>query len=396
MALHRIGKGFRMSARLLAFFLLSSASCIAAATCPPPLTNAQLRAYAEEGEVSGYVVLRWLKCGWPATVPVLEPVARLTREKAREEADPEDPDSLLESDELLEGLSMMAMANPDGVVKLFAEGDEEPDEDDVPAFAELLRLQVPPAQIASHFEQGVLPAIAWLREHYAVPSGMDGGFELARIAAKVRRGDIDGARAHLADAEPRYSVPDAVAGTHADLTESWQEMRVALAEPVAQSLAASGPGIRIDRSTPKQAVHPRKCGTGALMAQTFGLDYLRGHVLRAAPIDIAIGELLSQWREPISGGGGEHFDLLVELLRKRYGRAELQQGFGDAIAMLRNDENVVGMNLFGHFIVLPGSVLEDDAAAPDGVRERRLENHELAEIVRGTQLFRAVALPPGA
>jgi hypothetical protein len=385
-----------MSARWLAFVVLSFPGLASAVACPPLPTDSQLRAYAEEDDVAGYVALRWLKCGWPATVPALKPVARLTLEKAREEADPAEPNDLLESDELFEGLTTMAVANPVSVVQMFAETDEEPNEDDAPALAELLRLRVNPAQLTDNFEQGVEPAIAWLREHYRLPPDLDGRFELALIASRVRRDDIDGARAHLARAEPLYSVPDAAMGMRFDAAESWKEMRAALAEPVALSLAASGPEFRIDRSTQKKAYVKTRCGTGALMAQMFGLDYLREHVLRAAPIDVAISELLSQWREPVKGGSGEHFDLLVELLRKRYSGTELQQGLGDAIATMRNDEHVVGMNLFGQFIALPGSVLEDDATASGGVRERRLENHELAEIVRGTALFRTLAQAPGA
>lgn len=384
-----------MSARWLASVVLSFSALTAAAACPPPLTDPQLRAYAEEGEVSGYVLLRWLKCGWPAAVPVLQPVARLTREKASADADPEDARDLLESDDLFEDFSMMAVANPTAVARMFAEESDEPDEDDPAALADLMRLPVDSARMGKHFEQGIAPAIAWLREHYALPSDVDGRFELALIAQRVRRGDIDGARTHLAAAGPRYAVPDAAMETDSDSAELWAEMRAVLAEPVAQSSAASGPGIRIDRSTPKEVSRVRKCGTAALMDSLFGLDHLREYVLRAAPVDIAIGELLGQWREPVGAGGGRHFDLLVELLRKRYGPTELEQGLGDAVATLRNDDRVVGMNLFGQFVALPSSVLEDDAAAPEGVRERRLANHELAEIVRGTALYRMLPLKPG-
>lgn len=58
---------------------------------------------------------------------------------------------------------------------------------------------------------------------------------------------------------------------------------------------------------------------------------------------------------------------------------------------MRNDDHVAGMNLFGHFVALPSTVREDDATAPGGVRERRLEERELAEIVRGTLLYRTLS-----
>lgn len=376
-----------MSARWLVLVVLSLPGLAIAAACPPPLPHAQLRSYANDDAVSGYVTVRWLKCGWPAAVPVLKPVARLTLENARAAADRDDPNDLLESDELFETLSMIVISNPGAVAGMLTEHDEEPAENDPPGLAELLRLRVTPAQIAKNFEQGVEPAIAWLREQYVLPRHIDGRFELALIAIDVRRGDIDGARARVAAAAPRYAESDVI-DAESDSDEDWKAMRAALAEPVAQSSAASGPGIRIDRSTVKDEPRLLKCGTGALMEHLYGVGYLREHVLRAAPIDTAIGELLGQWREPVGAGGGAHFDLLVELLKKRYGGGELEQGLGDAIATLRNDEHVAGMNLFGQFVALPSHVLEDDATTPGGVRERRLEQHELAELVRDTRLYR--------
>lgn len=383
-----------MIVRVLATAALLCAASIAAAACPRPLTDAQLRTHAENGEIAGYVMRRWFTCGWPAVAPALGSAAEITREKALADAGPDDPDAVLEYDELLEALSLAVVMTPRGVIELAAENDDEPAEDDLPALAELLRMSVSPEQAAKNFEQGLAPAIAWMRKHYVLPETLDRRFELALIAQNIRSGDIGGARARFALAVARPVSSGTPIHGIADADEHWKTMQTILAEPVALSTVATGPGIRLDRSTSKQAPAREMCGTGALMERTFGLEYLRGYVLRAAPIDVAIDELLGQWREPVNAGGGEHLDLLVELLKKRYSKAELDQGFGDAIALLRNDDQVAGMNLFGRFIALPGSVLEDDATAPDGVRERRLENRELAEIVQRTALYRALVSKP--
>ncbi len=380
-----------MFARCFASIMVLCFPCLASAACPRPFSEAQLRTFAQSGQdVTGYVMLRWFKCGWDATVPVIAPAAQITREAADAKADPDDQSDPLEGDELVEMFSMTVVANPKDAPRVFAMGEEEPNEDDLPALAELMRLSVSSAEIVHNMENGVTPAIAWLRQNYLLPAELDLRLELALIAQKVRSGDLAAARAQLAAAEPRAAQALVL---ESDGGADWASMQAILAEPVAQSAAATGPGIMIDRATPKQRFSRAQCGYIGKYGQ-LDFTYLRAYVLRAAPIDVAIGELLGQWREPVGADGGEHLGLLVELLKKRYGRRELEQVLSDGIATLRNDDLVAGMNLFGHFVVLPSTVREDDATAPDGVRERRLEEHELAEIVRGTALYRALLSTP--
>jgi len=380
-----------MFARCFASMMVLCFPCLAAAACPRPFSEAQLHTFAQSGqEVAGYVMLRWFKCGWDATVPVIAPAAQITREAADAKADPDDQSNPLQGDELVEMLSMTVFANPNDAPRVFAMGEDEPDEDDPPALAELMRLRVSSAEIVHNMENGVTPAIAWLRHNYLLPAELDLRLELALIAHKVRSGDLASARAQLALAAPRAAQALVL---ESDGIPEWASMQAVLAEPVVQSATATGPGIMIDRATEKRSYRETQCG---FIGKYERLDFtdLRAYVLRAAPIDLAIGELLGQWREPVGADGGEHLGLLVELLKKRYAQHELEQAFSDAIATLRNDDQVAGMNLFSHFVVLPSSVREDDATAPGGVRERRLEEYELADIVRGTALYRALLSTP--
>ncbi|HSX62220.1 MAG TPA: hypothetical protein VLF18_18710 [Tahibacter sp.] len=345
-----------------------------------------MRAYAEENDIADYVAMRWITCGWAATVPALDTVAQITRADAVEETDSGDARELLEADALVEALAMTISANPAALTAGFVEEyADDPDADEPSVLAKLMRVRVSVAQMERHLRQGRESAAAWLRARYVLTSEIDGQIEIAFIAERARGGDIDGARMRLAAAEPRFVLPGLSDERSAD---RWKALRETLDEPVATSSAATGPGIVIDRST----VGPirRICGTSLWNAQLFGFDDVRERVLRAAPIDTALAELLQDWHEPTGRGGGDHPDLLVELLRKRHGAVGTTQGIDDAIASIRNDEHVAGMNLFGQFVALPSHVREDDPSTTSGVRERRLEIAELAAIVRDTRLFRTL------
>lgn len=380
-----------------ALFLFAAAG--AAMACPPAPSAAQLQSVNAAEDGAPYLLMRWLKCG-PADAAVLWPTWRdaLRRQQAEERAD----DTAYHEPDQASYLLLMALSmNPEALAKSVAESTaeakaeqadaDEPDaaeeeNETVPGLRALSAWPVPVATMKRHFEQGLEPAAALLLQESASPA-IAATLELARVSQRIRAGDIDAARALLArvQATPPADDPGNLFGEMSDtLTE-------VLAEPEQRSLAVSGPGLVLDRST----VQPRKfmCGF-AVLAELFGKDDLRAQVLRAADLDAAIADQLEEhWRSSVmvrpGSDGMRNVALLAELLRKRYGAAELRLGWDDAVATIRNDEQVAGTQLLGHFLVLPSDVIEDDASAPGGTRQRKLSTEELAELVRASPLYRA-------
>lgn len=380
-----------------ALFLFAAAG--AAMACPPAPSAAQLQSVDAAEDGAPYLLMRWLKCG-PADAAALWPAWRdaLRRQQAEEHAD--DPD-YREPDQASYLLLMALSMSPDALAKSMAESTaeataeqadaDEPDateeeNETVPGERALSAWQVPVATMKRHFEQGLEPAAALLLQESTSPA-IAATLELARVRQLIRAGDIDAARASFArvQATPPADDPGNMFG---ELSDTLTEV---LAEPEQRSLAASGPGLVLDRSTAR----PRKFMCGFIgLAKLFGKDDLRAQVLRAADPDAAIADQLEEhWRSSVLVGPGSDgmrdVALLAELLRKRYGAAELRQGWGDAVAMIRNDEQVAGTQLLGYFLVLPSDVIEDDAAAPGGTRQRKLTTEELAELVRASPLYRA-------
>lgn len=371
----------------------------AAMACPPAPSAAQLQLADPVVDGAPYLLMRWLKCG-PADAAALWPAWRdaLRRRQAEERAD--DP-AYQEPDQASYLLLMALSLSPEALAKSMAESTaeakaeqadaDEPDAADeenetVPGLRALSAWPVPVATMKRHYEQGLEPAAALLLQESASPA-IAATLELARVSQRIRAGDIDAARALFArmQATPPAEDPGNLFGGMSDtLTE-------VLAEPEQRSLVASGPGLVLDRST----VRPRKfmCGFAGL-AELFGKDDLRAQVLRAADLDAAIADQLEEhWRSSVmvrpGGDGMRNVALLAELLRKRYGAAELRQGWDDAIATIRNDEQVAGTQLLGHFLVLPSDVIEDDKTTPGGTHKRKLSTDELAELVRASPLYRA-------
>jgi len=368
-----------------ALFLLVAGDV--AMACPPALSSAQLQAMESTEDASTYVLLRWLKCG-PTDAAVLWPALRdVVRQRQIEEeaidagptvdaetdveAEP-DPAALM----LLFSLSM----NPDALVRSVGDDDHAEGE---PALDALMRWPVPAETMKRHFEQGIAPALALLRQEPMTPA-LEWQIEFVLVAQEVRQGRIAEARAHVA----RLVASPLPAGVEDSVGDWTKEMVELLAEPAQRSTAAGAPGWVLDRSTATRSRF--RCGTADVMRE-LGPAYLREIVLRAAEPDAAIADQLEKtWRANVHGSIRKtDVALLAELLRKRYGAAELRQGWDDAVAMIRNDEQVAGTQLLGYFLVLPSDVIEDDAAAPGGTHQRKLSTEELAELVRASPLYRA-------
>ncbi|WP_257387058.1 hypothetical protein [Tahibacter caeni] len=384
-----------MHGRLSALFLLAAGSG-AAAACPPAPSAAQLQSVDAVEDAAPYLLMRWLKCG-PADAAALWPAWRdaLHREEAEERADNpayHEPDQapLL----LLTALSMDPDALAASIAESTAQAQSEQDDADesnaadeaVPGLRVLSAWPVPVATMKRHFEDGLEPAAALLRQDYPSPA-IAATVELARVSQMIRNGRIPDARALLARTREAVPADDPEQIFH----EMSQLLAEVLTEPEQRSLAESGPGLVLDRST--RTRHVLKCGFAGL-EHLFGKDRLRAQVLRTADADAAIADQIEEhWRNGVLGrktdDDANDVALLAELLRKRYGTAELRQAWDDAIALIRNDEQVAGTRLFGHFLALPSDVIEDAADAPDGTRQRKLGTQELAELVRGTPLYRA-------
>ncbi|HWU53674.1 MAG TPA: hypothetical protein VN153_12770 [Tahibacter sp.] len=369
-----------------ALFLFAAADV--ATACPPALSSAQLQAIESTEDASTYVLLRWLKCG-PADAAVLWPTLRdaVRRKQAEEEAIDAGPNADAEADVVVEAepdpaalMLLFALSmNPDALVRSLDDGHSG----DEPVLDALMRWPVPAETMKRHFEQGIAPALALLRQEPMTPA-LEWQAEFVRVAQEVRQGRITEARAHVA----RLVAAPPPAGVEDSVGDWTKEMVELLAEPAQRSTAAGAPGWVLDRSTATGS--RRRCGTAEVMHE-LGPAYLRGIVLRAAEPDAAIADQLEKsWRTNLRGDIRKaDLALLAELLRKRYGAAELRQGWDDAVAMIRNDEQVAGTQLLGHFLVLPSDVIEDDKSAPGGTRQRKLSTAELAELVRASPLYRA-------
>lgn len=376
-----------------ALFLFAAAG--AAMACPPVLSSAQLQAMESTEDASTYVLLRWLKCG-PADAVVLWPTLRdaVRRKQVEDEVIDAEPDSDVdagdgaEMDDVVEAepdpAAMMLLfplsMNPDALVRSL---DERGHVEREPALDALMRWAVPAETMKLHFEQGIAPALAMLRQEPMTPA-LEWQIEFVLVAQEVRQGRIAEARAHLA----RFMAVPLPAGVNGGRDDWRDDMAELLAEPAQHSAAAGAPGWVLDRSTAKG--FRRRCGTAEVMHE-LGPAYLRKIVLRTAEPDAAIADQLEKsWRANVEGDSRKtDTAFLAELLRKRYGAAELRQGWDDAVATIRNDEQVAGTQLLGHFLVLPSDVIEDDAAAPGGTHQRKLSTEELAELVRASPLYRA-------
>lgn len=382
---------------LFAVLFLLAAGSDEVTACPPAPSAAQLQSADGVEDGAYYLLMRWLKCG-PADAAALWPAWRdaLRRQEAEERTEILTHDA---SDQAPYLLLLALSLDPDALAKSMAEstaeaeaeqaGTDEPDlagDEGVPGQRALSAWPVPVATMKRHFEQGLEPAAALLRQDSASPA-IAATVELVRVRQMIRNGRIHDARALLArvQAAPPADDPEKVFGETSNL------LTEVLAEPEQRSLVAGGPGLVLDRSTSRQRKF--RCGFDGF-AHLFGKDRLRAQVLRAADPDAAIADQLEEhWRDGVFGrprsDGMESVALLAELLRKRYGAAELRQGWDDAVAMIRNDEQVAGTQLLGHFLILPSDVIEDDATAPGGTRQRKLSIEELAGLVRASPLYRA-------
>lgn len=378
-----------MSLGWLAFVVMALFALAPAAACPPPLGKAQWEALAaaDDEDPFNYALMRWLKCGWNSAEPAMRDLRATVIAKARKDAAESggDPD---EHGEFVQRFVMILHLDPAVLDEAdFFDMDEEPNPDDPAPLAELMRLRVPPATLASNFEDGFPGVIALLRRE-PLSDGDELMLELALVKQMARRGDIDAARARIdrltRDAGARQaSSSESERDSHYGEIKLLQMMQAAFEPASAKSAAADDSHWVLDRSSHRR----RFCGTGAYMERLFGSSALRESVLKAGDADAAIGELLVQhWREHLLGGVPQA-PLLIELLRKRHGEAGLRQGWEDGIATLRDGE-VPAIHLFGHYLPLPNLVREDDSAVPGTTRERRLSCEELVALVKASSLYR--------
>ncbi|GMV28043.1 MAG: hypothetical protein AMXMBFR59_01680 [Rhodanobacteraceae bacterium] len=378
-----------MNLRWLAFVVMSFFALATAAACPPPLGKAQWEELAaDDGEDPfNYASMRWLKCGWNAAEPAMRDLRAAVKAKARKDA-AESGDGPDEHDEFVQRFVMILHLDPALLDEPdFFDMDEEPNPDDPAPLAELLRLRVSPATLASNFENGFPGMIALLRRE-PLSDADELMLELALVKQMARRGDIDAARARIdrlaRDVQARQaSSKESESDSDYGETELLQSMQAAFEPASAKSAAADGSPWMLDRSS-----HQRRfCGTGAYMARLFGSSALRESVLKAGDVDAAIGELLVQhWRGHLLGGAPQA-PLLIELLRKSHGEAGLRQGWEDGIATLRDGESPA-IHLFGHHLPLPNLVREDDSAIPGATSERALSREELVALVKASSLYR--------
>ncbi|TDR41265.1 hypothetical protein DFR29_111179 [Tahibacter aquaticus] len=351
--------------------------------CPPLLSRQALQQLDPQEELGQYVMLRWLTCGAETTLPAL-PVLRagLRLQALQRDGDGDEP-AAAPDDEFAEMVVASLSVNPHAVIAGFFEEREDIDEDTPAYLRSLMAWQVSAQQKLRHFEQGVAPVIAFLRQQPLSPS-IEQQLELILIAQEIRQGKIEQARTHLARVASAAALPQA----DTESAERLAQMKAVLAPVREHSLAADTQRWVIDKSTGRRL--RMRCGTGAWMEAMYGLDYLRAEVLRRADADAdaAIAELLQDdWREQI-GGHGSRSGFLAELLRKRHPPAALKLAWDDALASIRNDDDKAGLSLFGNYLALPSAVLEGDVTAAGGARERPLTVDELAELVRQSALYR--------
>ncbi len=375
---------------------LVSWTASAQSPCPDPLSASQLQQLRDDDSYTlrTYALTRWFKCGWPAALPAMKVWRTAAEEAAREDA-AEYKDALPTSTEFVEDLRMMVWMSPEAFdMHLSEEFTEEPNEDDPAQLAALMRLRVDPAQMLRHIEQGRTAVIALLREDLALPAATDLVLELSVVAQLIRAGKIDEARAYFDRIERQSTardvqladVADATRDSDAEAVERLDSMRAVLGPVGPVSGATTATRWIIYRS---QAARRNFCGTGAMMERLFDTTYLRDIVLRAADADAAIAEALTvDWRAQVNGAGARS-GLLLDLLRKRYGKAGLEQGWADALAGLRTDGASIGVVLFGHYLAMPDAVVESDASSPGATHERPLRLDELINLVKATALYRA-------
>lgn len=391
MARHGIGKGIRMSARWLASVVLSLSGLATAAACPPPLSAAQSRQLVERGaeEMHEYASLRWLKCGWRAAEPAMREWRDAVKADARKDAAEtgSEPDG---RDEFVEQIVMSLHADPNQLIDadFLVDMTEEPGPDDPPPLADLMRLRISPATLASNFESGIAGAAALLRRGH-LSDADELMIDLALVKQMARRGELDAARARLdriaRDVQARQAArPEGDDESDYGELEFLATMQAAFEPVSAKSAAVDDSAWVLDRSS-RQRFY---CGTGAYMERMFGASTLRESVLKSGDLDAAIGEVLVlPWRDHLIRGAPQA-TLLLELLRRRYGEAGLRQGWEDAIATLRDDGATPSIQLFGHYLPLPKRVREDDPGSPDSTRERALGREELVALVKDSPLYR--------
>lgn len=387
--------------KFVAVIALALVSWIASAQspCPGPLSASQLQKLRDDDSdmLRQYALMRWFKCGWPTAVPAMKAWRSVAEDAAREDA-ALNGDALPTSTEFVDDLRMMVWMNPEAFDQhLSDEFTDEPNEDDPMPLVALMQLRVDPAQMLRHIERGRAAATAFLREDLSLPAATDMVLELSVVAQQIRAGRIEEARAHFNRVERHWMARDpqssaavfAASDRDEEAVERLNSMRAVLAPvaPVGPVSGATAPGRWIVNRS--KTARWNFCGSDSMMENLFDTTYLRDAVLRAADADAAIAEVLpADWHAQVEGGG-MRTGLLMELLRKRYGKAELRQGWADALASLRADGARAGIVLFGHDLALPDMVVEDDAATPAVARVRPFRSDEFIELVKATAIYRS-------
>lgn len=376
-------------ALLLAMAGLFAAPALQA--CPPPLSRQELQQLDAQEDLSRYILLRWLVCGPETALPALPLLRDALRDQARQDDGGNDsaeaPDGKAEPvDEFVQAVLFALSINPQVLASDDFLDRKDAAEGAAGHLAALLAWPAGTQQMTRHFEQGLAPAIAFLRQEPLSPA-IEQQLELILVAQEIRQGRIEQARKHFARVSAdAATAPQGDPDAAADAAERLKQMAAVLAPVHTPSLAAATQRWVVDNSTG----YPlrRRCGTGAWFAAIFSLDYLRDAILRRADPDAAIAEVLQgDWRSQIGGDGGRT-GFLVELLRKRYPPAALKLAWDDALASIHSEDDTAGLNLFGHYLALPSAVLEGDATLPGSARERAPSVAELAEMVRRSALYR--------
>ena len=385
----------------LAGLALAAATQAATAACPAPLPEAQLRRLDTDDELTQYVTLRWLLCGPESALPILPVLRDAYRAQAIEEAEA-DPDTAQTAAQMpgrdeaftqlvIAGVSMNPQQLVDGLIESRADFDAEPAQAQQ-QLAGYWRLRVDRAQMLRNYEQGLRPAIEFLRRAPLSPAE-DHLLELALVGQEIRQGRIEDARAHLARitaTAPKPAADDEEAGARREidgmLRDRLQALTEALAPVQAISPAPESRGWVLDKSTGRFL--RGRCGFSAMFEAMFGAGELRAEVLRRADPAAAIAELLHrEWRGLIDGDRSSA--LLLEFLRKRHSTdEELQTALDDAAASVHNENGTAGLLLFGQMLPLPSAVIEGNATVPDGTKERPLETAELVALVQASDLYR--------
>lgn len=370
------------------------------AACPAPLPDAELRRLDSDDELIQYATLRWLLCGPESALPALPVLRDVYRALAIEaaEAEPDAAQTAAQAPEpdaaftrlVIVGLSM----NPQKLVDGLIESRDDADDQDTGAQQKLAgywRLRMDRQQMLRNYEQGVHPAIDFLRALPLSPAE-DQLLELALVGQEIRQGRIEDARAHLARvtaAAPKAAADDEQMPARTEIDGMLRDRLQALTEALAPlqqiSPVPDSQGWVLDKSSGRFL--RGRCGFSALFEAMFGAGELRAEVLRRADPNAAIAELLhKEWRGLVDGGRSS--GLLLELLRKRHSSTQLQTALDDAVASVRNENGTAGLLLLGQALPLPSTVIEGDATVPNGTKERPLEMPELVALVQATDLYR--------